>query len=484
MSSRDDRPASGTEPTTSRDLSRRDALKLAAAAVTLPIARLQARAPKRVIIAGGGIGGLCCGYELMKRGHDVVVLEASERTGGHVFTVREGLDDGLYADGGAEQFTQPGYERYWGYVREFNLSYEYYPRREQITRWIDGKMYTQEMLADPKVLAAFGLNQRELKFLKDHPFPELAGLYYKPYYSAFQDEYRPFGAGLDALDAMSTTELFRRDGASPGALKHIGGSGSALQSVWHAAILNMRGVALFPLKVFRLTGGNQTLPDTFAKHLGDRVKLKSPVTKIEHSDTGVKVTAGAGGAGTTYEGDYLVCAMSAFMLRNIPVEPAFPAGKVFALQNVPYYHDTRVIFQTKSRFWEKDNLTSTMEFNVPALNHVWRTGEDVKTTRGLLVGTSTGPQSGDGAAAAYRKLYPGKSEDIEKTNAVVWSANPWASACETTAYPVGTLKKFWPALIEPQGRVHFVGAYADNLNWGQEAATRSANRVMDAIDKA
>src|SRR5262249_22943130 len=141
----------------------------------------------------------------------------------------------------------------------------------------------------------------------------------------------------------STTALFKRDGASAGALEHIGGSGSALQSVWHAAILNMRGVALFPLKVFRLTGGNQTLPDTFAKHLGDRVKLKSPVTKIEHADTGVKVTAGTGGDAKTHEGDYLVCATSAFMLRNIPVEPAFPAGKVFAISNVPYYHDTRVI---------------------------------------------------------------------------------------------------------------------------------------------
>ena len=30
-------------------------------------------------------------------------------------------------------------------------------------------------------------------------------------------------------------------------------------------------------------------------------------------------------------------------------------------------------------------------------------------------------------------------------------------------------------------RIHFVGAYADNLNWGMEAATRSANRVARAI---
>ena len=47
----------------------------------------------------------------MRRGHEVVVLEAAERTGGHVFTFRDPLDDGLYADAGAEHFTQPGYER-------------------------------------------------------------------------------------------------------------------------------------------------------------------------------------------------------------------------------------------------------------------------------------------------------------------------------------------------------------------------------------
>ena len=45
----------------------------------------------------------------------------------------------------------------------------------------------------------------------------------------------------------------------------------------------MRGIPLLALNVFRLTGGNSTLPDTFAKHLGDRVKLKTPVTKIEHA---------------------------------------------------------------------------------------------------------------------------------------------------------------------------------------------------------
>ena len=64
---------------------RRDVLKMAGAIAAgwpaIPL-RAQMRHPKRVIIAGGGIGGLCCAYELTKRGHDVAVLEASGRTGG------------------------------------------------------------------------------------------------------------------------------------------------------------------------------------------------------------------------------------------------------------------------------------------------------------------------------------------------------------------------------------------------------------------
>ncbi len=463
-------------------LTRRDALKLAAAALIPQAPPLTKR--HRVIVAGAGIGGLSCAFELTRRGHDVTVVEAAARTGGHVFTVRDGLDDGLYADGGAEHFTEPGYERYREYVREFNLPSVYYPRREHIVRWIGGRAYTPEMLADPKVLAGFGLNQREVDYLTSRPFPELAGLYFAPYVDNFADEYRPFDAGLNELDRLSATELFRKDGASAGALQFIGGSGSALQAVWHAAILKKRGVPLFPPKVFRLIGGNQRLTDTFTERLGDRVRLRSPITAIEHGETGVRVTCLQDGETVRLEGDYLVCAMSARMLQRLPVTPAFPEAKAYAIAHVPYYHDTRVIFQSRSRFWDRDGVSPNMEFGDPQLDHVWSTGEDVKTTRGLMAGTASGAQTADRALAAFRKLYPGRSEDIEKAQVVVWALDPWASACERTSYGPGELARFWPILIEPHGRIHFAGAYADNLNWGMEAATRSANRVAEAIHRA
>jgi len=66
---------------------------------------------KRVVVAGAGISGLCCAYELMRRGHEVVVLEASASHGGHVFTGRDGRSDGLYADFGADHITRPALRR-------------------------------------------------------------------------------------------------------------------------------------------------------------------------------------------------------------------------------------------------------------------------------------------------------------------------------------------------------------------------------------
>ena len=403
-------------------LTRREALQLASAAlVPLPLPQ---RPTKRVIIAGAGIAGLSCAWELVRRGHEVTVLEASDRTGGHVFTFRTGLDDGLYADAGAEQFTKPGYERYWSYVREFNLAYRYYPRREKMLRWIDGRLHTEEMLADPKVLAGLGLNQREVRYLADHPFWDLASLYYQPYLDSFSQEYRPFDAGLNALDAMSTTELFKKDGASPAALGFIGGRGSALQAVWHAAILKLRGVPLWPPEVYRLVGGNQTLTDTFATRLGDRVRLESPVTSIEHGASGVRVSYRTQGEARRLEADHLVSAISAVMLRAIPVRPAWPDAKAYALRNVPYYFDSRVIFQTRSKFWAKDAMSPNMEINEHALQHVWSTCDEVPSTRGLLVGTAAGAGSPEAALASYRQHYTGRSEDIERAQVHVWIEEP------------------------------------------------------------
>src|SRR5215510_6526187 len=56
----------------------------------------------RLLVVGAGLSGLVAATEVQSREHEVVVLEARDRVGGRVFTLREGLADGQYADVGAE----------------------------------------------------------------------------------------------------------------------------------------------------------------------------------------------------------------------------------------------------------------------------------------------------------------------------------------------------------------------------------------------
>ena len=445
--------------------------------------RMQAASAKRVVVAGGGIGGLCSAYELMKRGHDVTVLEASGRPGGHVRTVRDGYADGLYVDAGAEHFTRPGYELYWQYVKEFDLPYLQDHRRDHMMRFIDGKFRTQEELADPKFLGGAGFNQREIDYLKRHEWTDLPALYFDRYADAFHDEYDPFQAGLNEMDRLTVSELLARDGASEAARRFIGGGGSALHVVWHAGILKRRGVPFWPTQVYRLVGGNSLLPDTFARKLGERVRLGSPLKSIRHGDSGITVQYTEFGQPKEMEAQYLVCAMSAVMLRQIPVKPGWPDAKRWAVENMPYYSATRPVLQSRTKFW-RDNIGMNLEIGNPALQHVWSMAEDVKTNRGLIVGTAQPGMLAPAALDAFRSVYPGKTDTIESASIIDWSKDPWASACETMTYRPGQLARFWPEAAKPHGRIHFVGAYCDNLNWGQEAATRSANRVARAIHDA
>lgn len=439
---------------------------------------------KSVIVAGGGIAGLCCAYELMRRGFYVVVLEASGRHGGHVFTARDGLSDGLYADYGAEHITKPGYERYWEYTREFDLEVLPYPRRKNLLRRIDGKFYTEEMLSDPTVLKKFGFNEKEVKFLSDNPWGEFQSLFVAPYLDKFKDEYQPFGVGYDKWDTMPIIDIYRKEGASAAALDRLGGNHtSALFELWRTAILKLRGVPLFPLEVFRLKGGNQQLPNAFAKRLGDRVKLNCPITAIKHGAGGVSVTYNEFGEQKEMSADFLANCIPLPAFRSIPLTPALPAEKQFAVDHLVYDSYSRFVFQARSKFWENDKVSINMELDHPDIGSIWQVASEVDTHRVALMATGPGGVSAQRALAGFRQVYPGR-DTIEQALVKDWTKEQFAFTCERLDFPIGELSKFWPHVMTPHGRIHFAGAYADNLNWGMEAATRSANRVAKEIEQA
>src|SRR5581483_9842046 len=116
------RPAALTGRLTRREL----VAGTAGAVVALRAGRARGATPAKptdAIVVGAGLAGLVCAYELQRAGHRVTVLEARNRTGGRVYTVRKGFVSGQYAEGGGE-FFDPGDRLMRLYTQRFGLGVE------------------------------------------------------------------------------------------------------------------------------------------------------------------------------------------------------------------------------------------------------------------------------------------------------------------------------------------------------------------------
>jgi monoamine oxidase len=480
-----DSPSTENPTRVAASLRRRDVLKLAAggafaAGASSSLARPQAKTAKKIVVAGAGISGLCCAYELMKRGHEVTVLEAAGRSGGHLLTVRDRLADGLYADAGAEHFYRSAYGELYRYIEEFDLPTLPYHRRDSMVRFLRGSPYTEQMLADREVLGKLGLNQREVEFVARHSWPDLSMLYLGPYLDSFPDERRPFDAGLNDLDRITMSDLLQKDGASPAVIEFTGGSSSALHTLWFDAVKKIRGIPQYEKTVFRIEGGNQRIADAFASRLAARLRLGCPLTAIEHGDSGVTARYEEFGQAKAIAADHVVLCMSFRELRRIPVTPGWPEAKQYVIDNMNYELKARVVFQSRTPFWETDGVSPNIEFSQRELTDVWRTSEDIRSSRGLLIGQARTSEAAN-ALAKFRELYPGKSEDIEQALLFNWAEDPWSGSCLPVRRPPGELARFWPEVSRPHGRIHFASVCVDCFPNGLEGGIRAGQQAAKKI---
>jgi len=93
---------------------------------------------KEVIIIGAGMSGLVAGYELTRAGHHVIILEARNRVGGRVLTLREPFSDGHFAEAGAARIP-PDHDLTLGYADHFGLTLvPFYPQSNYFVNAANG----------------------------------------------------------------------------------------------------------------------------------------------------------------------------------------------------------------------------------------------------------------------------------------------------------------------------------------------------------
>jgi len=466
---------------------RRAFLALAALGLSGRPARAQ-RAPRagksrRVIVVGAGLAGLAAAHELSQAGHDVVVLEARERPGGRVETLRAPFVDGQYADAGG-MFVPSHHDLVLRYAERFGLTLQpalppfharlSYVRRQRVVANWGGRL---DRLFD---LAA---EDRELGY---------AGLW---------DKYVAQGLAsrsAEALDRLSVADLLRAQGASAEtvALLRVGyldmmGDGidsySALHLQKRLAAAGDSGERLV------IAGGAELLPKALAGRLKEKIRYGAAVVRIEPGAARPTVVVVEGGRRERLSADHVICTLPASVLRELEIEPVFSAPKARAIKALAYTSVVRVFLQFRQKAWTAENLYLLTTTDLPAtwiFDHTaYQPGR-----RGILEAQFLGTEARrlralpeteriGFALAQLEEVFPGLRRHYERGASKSWDADERARGAFAYFRP-GEMLAFAPELLRSEGRVHFAGdhtsAWSGWMQGALDSGVRAALEVMEA----
>jgi len=424
---------------------------------------------RRVVVLGAGLAGLASAYRLMNRGYDVTVLEAQERPGGRVHTVRDGLLRGGHAElGGIRIFSSHTYVH--RYLTEFGLA---------LTPYDTGA--TAHLRSGRRFLA---------------PAADVGG-YFGPAVAKVGD---PLAAGWPGdtasareLDALSLTEYLRSAGAPAEAIaRFLAEEGNVGR--WNAAsVIGME--VLTTGAVASVSGGNDRLPLAFAARLGDRLKLRSEVVRIAPDRSGVAVGFRDRSGLHEMRADRVVCALPFGPLRRVALGRPFSAAKMDSIRLLEYMPAARFYAQTRTRFWTKDSLGPLGGLRLVAtdtmLGRIWNTSsQQSDPTLGMLHCYMMDDQATRFAALGSRRerhirnlleqALPGSDRQIVRTLTKIWQDDPWVGG-GWSMVPVGALHWMLPAMRRAEGRIHFAGEHTSVWPGWMNGALESAERVVREV---
>ena len=438
-----------------------------------------------VVFIGAGMAGLMAATNLADR--DVVVLEASDRPGGRVDTVRK---DDYWINLGT-QFTEGTgplidalhrHGVHLGTLEDKSVALALGGEQVDTSNPFALMFRTKMTWSDRIGLAAVGT-----RILANVPFLEMSPG------NRWADRVR---AKLDNRRADFVLRGVRSELARE-MVRSWSGQWMGCEPEETAAtqfVFSMGILLTDPEKVDNLTlpeGGNQTLTDILAEDLGDRIRLSSPVHTVEWTDGGVVVDYESTDGPARIHARRAIVAVPADIALKIM--PGLPAAYRTAFESIHYGRYVVVGFFTHEegrQRWDDFLAVSTPDRSFQAVfNHAaaLRRGADRKPGGALACFA--------GGAEADRLFQLGDAEIIARFTADLLDLYP---ELEGKVEP-GILRRhprvvpFWApggratlaTLREPLGPVHLAGDYQLDMPSLADAAAsgeQAAHRVLASLD--
>ena len=236
---------------------------------------------------------------------------------------------------------------------------------------------------------------------------------------------------------------------------------------------------------FRIEGGNDQLPQAFARMLADKIIYNAPVVGIEQDSNGVRVRFSTHGAQQTIPADRAICAIPATILTGIEVSPPFSTAKRQTLEKLTYESASRVFLQCRERFWEQQNLNGFGVTDQPA--EIWASSFGQPGVAGILQSYTRGNVSLrltrqtekeriSATLDVMERVFPGARESLERGVSKCWSEDKW-----TRGAWAHTDEKQLKQLAQPEGRIHFAGEHISTQPSWMQGALESGERAAREI---
>jgi monoamine oxidase len=413
-----------------------------------------------VVVAGAGLAGLAGARDLIAMGADVTVIDARDRVGGRVWTIRDGFAAHQHAEAGGDLIDE-GQEEIRRVAEELGLT---------LTRILRQgfSAVRPDASGRPRILRKGA--ERGWARLQKALEPLV-----RPYRLAEQRWDLPIAAALARRSVTSWLNDVKADEDLRATA--VGLRGFFLADPDQLSLLALvdqfaSDDAAIPGAFYRIEGGNDRLATALAAPLGARLRLKTELVAVSHRGRSVRATLRNDRGTTAVNCDYLLLALPLTILRRIPITPGLPPQQHEAIARVPYGRATKTLLQFSRRFWRGIGRGRAFGSPLP-FGAVWEGNEEQPGQPGILTLLAGGAASdatqelvakGGMKALADRLDWLGDDRgELLGSHQTVWTADPWARggyAYFDAGFDPGL--RAW--LARPFGRLFFAGEHT-SIRW-------------------